>query len=41
MKKLNYEILGSGSSGNCVVIEDMMVDIGLPYERIKENLYDS
>lgn len=40
MKKLNYEILGSGSSGNCVIIEDMMVDIGLPYKRIKENLYD-
>lgn len=40
MKKLNYEILGSGSSGNCVIIEDMMVDIGLPYKRIKEKLYE-
>lgn len=40
MKELKYEILGSGSTGNCVVIEDMMVDIGLPYKKIKKYLYD-
>lgn len=40
MSKLNYNIIGSGSSGNCVVIENIMVDIGLPFKRIKEYLYD-
>lgn len=28
MRKLNYNILASGSSGNCVVIEDVMFDLG-------------
>lgn len=41
MNELNYEIISSGSKGNCVVIEDMMVDIGVPYKRIKEKLYDT
>lgn len=40
MTELNYEILGSGSSGNCVVIENVMVDCGLPYLAIKDKLYD-
>lgn len=37
---LNYKIIGSGSSGNCVVIENIMVDCGLSYSKIKESLYD-
>lgn len=38
--ELNYTIIGSGSSGNCVVIENVMVDCGLPYSKIKESLYE-
>src|SRR5574344_1187341 len=40
VKELNYEIIGSGSSGNCVIIEDMMFDCGVPYGHIKDKLYD-
>ena len=36
---LDYHIIGSGSSGNCVRIENVMIDIGLPYKHIKEDLY--
>lgn len=39
-KELNYEIIGSGSSGNCVIIEDMMFDCGVSYKEIGEKLYD-
>ena len=38
--KLNYEIIASGSSGNCVVIEDMMFDVGVPYSKIRKYLYN-
>lgn len=38
--ELNYEIIGSGSSGNCVIIEDMMFDVGVPYKEIQDKLYD-
>lgn len=37
---LNYEIIKSGSSGNCVVIENIMIDIGVPYTTIREYLFD-
>lgn len=37
---MQYEIIGSGSKGNCVVINDVMVDCGLPFKKIKESLYD-
>lgn len=40
MDELKYEIISSGSVGNCVIIEDMMIDIGVPYKKIKEKLYD-
>ena len=36
---LDYKVIGSGSSGNCVKIEDMMVDVGLPYKVIEKELY--
>ena len=35
-----HEILSTGSHGNCVVINDVMVDCGLPFNRIKDYLYD-
>ena len=37
---LDYEIIGSGSAGNCVRVEDMLFDIGVPYKQIGEMLYD-
>lgn len=40
MKELNYEIIGTGSSGNCVVIENIMIDCGLPFSSLKDALYD-
>lgn len=40
MEKINYEIIKTGSSGNCVIIEDVMVDCGVPFNQIKEKLYD-
>lgn len=40
IKELEYTIIGSGSSGNCVVIENIMVDCGLPYKKIADYLYD-
>lgn len=39
-EKLNYEVIASGSKGNCVVIENIMIDCGVPYRNIKEYLYD-
>ena len=35
-----YKILSSGSKGNCVIINDCMIDCGLPYSKIKADLYD-
>lgn len=37
---INYEIIASGSSGNCVIIGDVMVDCGVSYKIIKDYLYD-
>lgn len=37
---LEYEIISSGSKGNCVVIDNVMVDCGIPYKKLKEHLYD-
>lgn len=36
---MNYEILKSGSSGNCVIVEDMMFDCGIPFREIRKKLY--
>lgn len=38
--KINYKIIGSGSSGNSVLIGDMLFDVGLPYGKIKPYLKD-
>lgn len=36
---MNYEILGTGSTGNCVILNDcIMLDCGLPYKQIKTYL---
>lgn len=36
---MTYEILSSGSKGNCIIIEQfLMLDCGLSYSRIKDKL---
>jgi ribonuclease BN (tRNA processing enzyme) len=37
---MKYEIISSGSKGNCVIINDVMVDCGVPFSKIKNHLYD-
>ncbi|MBT2728369.1 hypothetical protein J7E63_15670 [Bacillus sp. ISL-75] len=37
---MNYKIISSSSKGNCVVINDVMVDCGVPFHMIKEELYE-
>lgn len=39
-KILNYNIIGSGSSGNSVRVNNLLFDIGLPFKKIKADLYD-
>lgn len=39
MNELDYKIIKSGSSGNAVRIEDVMIDCGTSYSQIKEELY--
>ncbi|WP_367377274.1 MBL fold metallo-hydrolase [Levilactobacillus cerevisiae] len=37
---MKYKIIGTGSTGNCVVIDgDLMFDIGLPFKRIHDALF--
>lgn len=36
---MNYKIIASSSAGNCVVINDVMVDCGVAFNTIKEYLY--
>jgi hypothetical protein len=37
---MNYKIISSGSKGNCVIINDIMVDCGVPFSHIKAELYE-
>jgi ribonuclease BN (tRNA processing enzyme) len=38
---MNYKIISTGSKGNCSVLhDDVMVDCGVPFGKIKEYLYD-
>lgn len=37
---MNYEIIATGSKGNSVIIEDIMIDCGVPFQKIKDKLYD-
>ena len=40
MVGIDYKIIKSGSSGNCVIINDVMVDIGVSYKEIEKELYN-
>ena len=33
-----YKIIGTGSSGNCVRVDDVMFDCGMPYQKIEPEL---
>lgn len=39
MKELDYNIIGTGSTGNAVRIGNIMIDCGMPYKKMKEDLY--
>lgn len=39
MIELDYHIIGTGSSGNAVRIENIMFDCGVPFSHMKEDLY--
>lgn len=38
--KLDYNIIHTGSKGNAVRIKDVMIDCGVPYSKLKDELYD-
>ena len=39
---MKYEILGTGSSGNCVILnKSIMLDCGLTYKQVKQYLKDT
>lgn len=40
MDNMNYKIISTGSKGNCVIINDVMVDCGVPFGKIREELYE-
>lgn len=34
-ESVNYEILASGSKGNCtIIIDEIAIDMGIPYKKI-------
>ena len=33
---MNYKIISSGSKGNCVWLESILIDCGVPYRKLKE-----
>lgn len=37
---MKYEILGTGSTGNCIIYNGIMLDCGLPYKQVKPYLKD-
>jgi Cft2 family RNA processing exonuclease len=37
---MNYKIISSSSKGNCVIVNDVMIDCGVPFNKIKNDLYD-
>lgn len=39
MNTLDYHIIATGSTGNAVRIEDIMIDCGIPFTKMKEDLY--
>lgn len=38
MKKLDYKVIASGSTGNAVRIENLMIDCGITYKKMEEEL---
>ncbi|ACI00388.1 gp28 [Listeria phage P40] len=40
MESLDYKIVASGSSGNAVRIKNIMIDAGVPFIKMKEELYE-
>lgn len=39
MTNLDYKVIASGSTGNAVRIEHLMIDCGIPYKDMQEELY--
>lgn len=39
MTELDYKIIATGSKGNAVRIENIMIDCGIPFSRMHEELY--
>ena len=37
---MNYKILSTGSKGNSVIINDIMIDCGIPFNKMKQDLYN-
>lgn len=37
--EIDYNVIASGSSGNAVRIENIMIDCGVPYRRMRDELY--
>lgn len=37
---MNYKVLATGSKGNAVRINDVMIDCGIPFNRMKNDLYE-
>lgn len=40
MKELDYEVIQSGSSGNAVRIENILIDCGVPQKKLGKAIYD-
>lgn len=36
---MEHKIISTGSKGNCVIINNVMIDCGVPFKNIKEHLY--
>lgn len=36
---MKYNVISTGSKGNCVVINDVMIDCGIPFQKMKQALY--
>ncbi|KRE33446.1 hypothetical protein ASG85_14360 [Paenibacillus sp. Soil724D2] len=36
---MDHKIISTGSKGNCVIIDNVMIDCGVPFAKIKEHLY--
>ena len=39
MRKIDYHVIATGSTGNAVRIEKIMIDCGIPFKEMKEDLY--